>query len=68
MNDMEETFSVKTTVNLTPSLAAFVDKAAGIEEMSRSEYIRMLIEREKRFTERPFIKWLLGRFDSRWRS
>ena len=68
MNEMEESLSVKLSTSLTPSQAAFVDKAAGIEEMGRAEYLRYLVDREMKFAERPFIKWLLGRIDARWRE
>ena len=53
MNEMEESLSVKLSTSLTPSQAAFVDKAAGIEEMSRAEYLRYLVDREMKFAERP---------------
>lgn len=68
MNEMEEVLSVKLSTRLTPSQAAFVDKAADIEEMSRAEYLRYLVDREKRFAERPFIRWILGRIDAGWRE
>lgn len=68
MNEMEESLSVKISANITPSQSAFIDKAADIEEMSRAEYVRYLIDREMKFTERPFIRWLLGRIDPRWQK
>lgn len=60
--------TVRRSVCLSKEQADFVDKAAEICDVSRSEYIRDLVDSDMRFRSGRIVRWILGMMDARWKE